>query len=199
MNQTNRGQNGASGILCIKRLHSNVVDNTRKPLVRGNDLLEFLEKSKEPYARINREKHNPVLRIFLCAAWDDLLDHMFFGRNARLTPQVEERITTFVSELIPEMRSEFDATLFGELVVFIQRRGTTAKLVKHHWYDLPAVLRILAPSTEMICVDFSSKKFWMRSVLKGLPHSVIMIPWKEYDVGKYLTHVKDAKDVSRQG
>ena len=172
----------------------NVIEGERR-LISGDSLLREMEESSEPFSKRDLT-FNAGERIFFCGLWDMILRTMFLEENAVPNHEIEARLTSFCTEFIPETGAEFDLSLFREFALFVEKRGNgIIGIAKCNWYDLPAVLRIIAPTTKKMRTDGWNKKFWMKSVLKALPHSVIMMPWNSYNVGKYSRSCTDIKKV----
>ena len=163
----------------------------KKKLILGHDLKRKLISTNEPYEIGEEFLHGN--RIFLIWLWDQFVQVMYQETNGRPTPEVELSLCSFLRE-IEDVGEEFNASLFGEFVIWINKTGIT-KIVRCNWYDLPAATRLMAPLTNTICGEFASKKYWMREVLRGLPFSVLMMPWSECNLGRINLLAGDKKIV----
>ena len=152
----------------VKKWFEKFTAKGTKRLLNGKDLRDHLTSVNEPFARSNK---NFIIgnRVFILGLWDRFLEQFFLRTNSEGTLEGQRRLENFFKEILQNPGNEFDANLFKDYVVWINKREVV-RVVKCHWYDLPASLRIVAPLSETLrCSDFSGEQFYFMSILRGLP------------------------------
>ena len=171
-----------------------------KPLLTGSHLAEKLNGKVDPFAKRGGIE-NPGNLLFASYLWDIVLKTQFLGEK---TPclLIEKICKTFTPEM-KEYSREADLSLFGEYVDFINSceaenpEKTNLTKSTSNWFDVPAILRMLAPLYEsLVDTDYNPLKFYCSTTMKGLPHGVIMMPWYAYQLENRIPGVENNKEVS---
>ena len=168
-----------------------------KPLDNGDDLKKFLKGDNKhpdnPYAKARKEIGSCYL--FLCDAWDKVLKTQYLVENKQDRPSEQMKLLekNFIQLTMGTDGEEFDFTLFGEFAKWVQSNGI-AGIVKAMWYDLPSVLRIIAPTETVLWeADFNGAKYWEKATLKGLPTFVINLPWELFRLVEHIEFFRKNK------
>ena len=105
-----------------------------------------------------------------------------------------------IKSTIKGVGEELDLALFKQFVTWIDK-STLSNVVKYHWYDLPAELRIIAPTMKNIrASDFSGKKIFMQTTMKGLSHQIKMTLWYNFELEESIPDLnQDVRMVSFRG
>ena len=171
-----------------------------KPLLTGLSLAEKLIGKTDPFAKRGGSE-NPGNFLFVSFLWDVVLKTQFLGDK---TPH--QNIDAIWKTFIPEMKEyakEMDMTLFKEYIKWVNKKeadsGEKSNLSNStcNWFDVPPILRILAPTYEnLVEADYNPLRFFSQSVMKGLPHTVLMMPWYKYGLEKLIPGVQNSNEVS---
>ena len=105
---------------------------------------------------------------------------------------------------MPECRDGVHENIMGKFSSWLNNPDPENSLdnrIKHftkaNWYDVPAVFKILAPTNEsLVKAEYNPLRFYLQNSLKGLPHSVIMLPWKTFQLAQCAPELKDEFAVS---
>jgi len=171
-----------------------------KPLLTGQELTKKCRSKVDPFAKRGGIE-NPGNLLFASYLWDRVLETQFL-ENKTPCSFVEKLCKTFSPEM-KEYSREIDILLFGEYVKWINspesENSEKTNLTKStsNWFDIPAILRMLAPLYEtLVETDYNPLKFYCSTTMKGLPHGIIMMPWYAYQLEGHNERVKDNKEVS---
>ena len=172
-----------------------------KPLLTGSSLAEKLNGREDPFAKRGGIE-NPGNLLFASYLWDVVLQTQFLEDK---TPSacVEKDCKTFIPEM-KEYLKEIEFSAFGEYVNWVNAKDpeNDGKLnitnSTCNWFDVPAILRTVAPTyNNLVETEYNPLRYYTQSVIKGLPHSVIMMPWYEYKLQKLIPGVENGYEVSK--
>ena len=138
--------------------------------------------------------------IFVSYLWDKFLELHYLTLTSG-QPSVfflAGLIESFVTDIAGECVQFFNLDLMQKFARKIDDVGLK-EIVKFDWFDVPAVLRMIAPTNKKVSsVSFEHGIEWCTQMLKGLQHEEIMLPWKDFMLGlpsaQFFDH--DARVVS---
>lgn len=180
------------GNINIQDVYKTFTQEGCKPLIKSQMLVARLQESGYPFGKIAGVE-NPGRYVFLSYLWDRILETNFL-RGKKPSEEIQMISKTFIGHL-QDFNEETQFERFASNVAMTEQYGV-GQTKKAFWYDLPAVLRVLAPTNETL-VNANAKilaSFCSR-IMMNLPHSVIMMPWREFE-HKHLVEVEDANKVS---
>ena len=139
--------------------------------------------------------HNGVRKIFVCDLWDEILKTQFWDSKIP-TEFSKATVLSFVDEMFECLGPEMDiVALFIRFTNWL-KTSQLRNVEKTNWYDVPSILRVVAPShntIEKACE--TCKKFYMSETLKGLPHGIIMLIWKKFQLKDEICGIKSPNQV----
>lgn len=171
------GSINMDGIVDLYLMHNNT---DRLPV--DEDLILILQKHDDPYTT-EWDCDNPGLFIFCSYAWDTILTSCFLNPDKAPSYELRKIRDTFIDEMEPYVKSGMDMGLFRQCGMHLIREGFR-NAEKENFYEVPAILRTLAPT---YCWLQYGSQFYMQKCLQGLPHSVLMKPFELfslYDIRK---------------
>ena len=170
-----------------------------KPLLTGSSLAEKLNGKEDPFAKRGGIE-NPGNLVFASYLWDVVLQTQFL-ENKVPCACVEKDCKTFIPEM-KEYLKEMDFRVFGEYVNWVNGKDpeNSGKLnitnSTCNWFDVPGILRIVAPTyNNLVETEYNPLRYYTQSVIKGLPHTVIMMPLYEFKLQKLIPGVENSYEV----
>lgn len=163
----------------------------------NNDETNFLtnqrlKKQMQAMHPIKTEKGTDKV-IFILYVWRKVLKNMFLKKNSAPTESVRDAMLGVVIETMNYKQDDlfFEQTLIGSYIEEVNgNENALADENRSNWYDLPAIIRCVAPTNNVIeDLDVAKSKNWMQAVLRGLPNSVIMAPFDVLNLSEYLQGV----------
>ena len=136
--------------------------------------------------------------IFVLYVWDKVRKKHFVGEENDMSTRTnywDVCVKDLVRIFTTIGHDEIDFNEFSVLVNEMQDMSFT-EMAKCNWYDLPAILRVIAPSNEKFFeTSFEDGKDWYASTLQGLPTQLIKVMW--VDIASKVPQLKtDASLVS---
>ena len=176
-------------------LQNYLVLNRTDTLLTNGALKVLMERYPNPCCR-NVVSRSPRHFNFCSYLWDEILKTQFLPHKptTRLMRNVRD---TFTEEMLHYHPSEMDLGTFSRYVERLQ--STHLYYVRvDNFFELPAILRILAPPFKsVVASDNDGKLVYMKNCLKALPHTIIMKIWNEFfKEGDILPRLKNAREVS---
>ena len=129
--------------------------------------------SNKPFSMYNM---NPGSYIFCSYIWDVVLKTQFLCEDRSTSFEIRRIKDTFIEEMEPYINSRMDGRLFKPCALRLHYEGFLYSETDNY-YEVPAILRVLAPTYERLA---EGGKFYMKTCLQGLPHSVIMKPFEYF-------------------
>ena len=160
----------------VGAVYTKYIANNNKFLLVEEDLKKELDKHDDPFSP-DWGTQNPALFVFGSHVWEEILQNQFWFTKCPSMPIRSVR-NDFMKELIPYIESGMDLKLFN--LCAKRLRDTGFRYVKEdNFYEVPAILRVLAPSYENLCSNEHdiAKSLYLGDAMKGLPHSVLWFPY----------------------
>ena len=191
---------GSDGNVDVLNCFNIFTTDGSKPLLTGANLAQKLKGKGDPFAKRGGTE-NPGNLLFSSRVWDVVLETQFL-KDKKPTDLIKEICATF----IPAMKdhTETDFSLVEEYVKWINDadadNGEKNNICNStcNWFDVPAVLRMLAPTYKsLVETEYNAMRYFCQTTMKGLPHSVIMMPWYVFKLHNCVPGLKDKKEVRK--
>ena len=164
----------------------NIVDlfqkyKENKPLLTGDKLRDTLiQQDEDDQIGTFLKTKNFSDTIFCSLLWDEILkDYILKQDETNLQQgQFVHFLKETYSDFVKLHGEEIEFHLFIEFVIWLADEDLNWKDIENsNWFDLPAIYRILAPLSTRICnKDVYCGEDWYSTVLKGIPHSALLLP-----------------------
>ena len=154
------------------------------------DVLRQWNRAHRPFAPA-RATWSPV---FVCFLWDEILRTQYLNGNAP-SACLKSVQNTFLREMSQFHGPEFDSDAFTSCARRIHDKGLK-NFSREAWYHVPSILRVLAPTEEaLLKASPQIRRSYMVSVMRGLPHGIIMGLCRNFRVVCFVEECHNEKDV----
>ena len=166
----------------MSSMYENFTKGGKESILSGEDLDDTVTGSSMPASLLNfLSGGNMTKYVFISYAWEQLLKKHFLNSRAG-DSKWKERVKMFAFVMMNTDEKVFD--LEFTMLARMCENYNMEDLKAAPMYEIPAILRLLAPLEGKICgeTNLDKVKAWYFSLVRGLSLETILCPWESFNM-----------------